>query len=165
MKYFAPQAEETRSTRTRIYLSPERLALFDEYVPHASKGSKTYMPIAEFCRMINERDGTHFSRQSLWENFRVIVQSGLRPPLPKAGTYEDFSMLTPWESKTIKMQEEYETTIEDALKKGDYSRTQKEIARAILQKYDSEVESIEYILAKARAARRKLERMKKEKSK
>ena len=121
------------------------------------------MPIAEFCRMINERDGSHFSRQSLWENFQAIVESGLRPPLPKAGTYADFSLLTPWERKTIEMQEEYEKTISEALKRGDYSRTQKEIARDILLKYGSEAESIEYILSKARRARRKLEQMKKKK--
>ena len=161
MEYFHPE-EVKRTTSVRIMLSPERLALYDEYSLYASKGSDNYMPMREFVEMINKRDGTSYKMSTLKMSFAAIRDSGLRAPLSVSGHFNEFRRLSPIEEKNIAIYTEYLEMIDYCYKSGDLSKTKDEIAAEIGAKYDLSLKQTKNTFAYARKAQRKLDKWKRE---
>lgn len=64
-------------------VTPELLAIYDEYAEHRSKPFTERVSTEVFIKEMNTKYGTNLKRENFLHWCNVIAESGLRPPLPK----------------------------------------------------------------------------------
>lgn len=95
------QAKACKST------SKEMLVLFDEYALNVARPKATRLTDKEFEAMINEKYGKSYNIRNLKYAFSLIVEKGLRPPLPRRTTYNRDNVLSPAEEKRLEIYNAY----------------------------------------------------------
>lgn len=95
------QAKACKST------SKEMLALFDEYALNVIRPKATRLTDKEFEAMISEKYGKSYKIRNLKYSFGLIVEKGLRPPLPRRTTYSRDNVLSPAEEKRLEIYNAY----------------------------------------------------------
>ena len=93
--------------------------------------------------MVNQRDGTAYTVPQLKQSFYRIVKSGLRPPMPRAGSYHDFKRLEPSEIKALAIADEYQKALSDAIRKKQISVSRADIIAEIGRKHNLTPEQVQ----------------------
>lgn len=159
-KHFHPIKSKPNASFSK-QLSPERLALFDEYQSYAPKSSRVHLTLDQFTDMVNRRDNTTYTSEQLQSSFKAIEKAGLRMGM-RPGRYHDYKKLTPAEEKSLAVYNEFLKSVQDHLDKNDLSVSQRDIKMNIANHYGLTESAINEYFRKARKAKQLLEQWEQE---